>query len=293
MLDFRMYTFIALSKTLNYTKAAEQLCMSQPAVTQHIQYLENLYQVKLFTHENKQLRLSKQGELLLKYSLRLASDEKKLKEIMCSGKDHMDHIRIGATRTIGEFILPNKFTTLLNNHPDTSISMLVENTSTLLDMLNNGQIDFAFVEGYFKKNDYTYHLLSKQRFIPIKSKDYPLSKTICRLEELVHETLIIRECGSGTREILERVLNEQNLTITDFKNTLEIGNIHAIKEFMKQQQGITFLYEAAVLEELKNGQFEIIPLDDFQITREFNFITLKNSIFTDFYTSFLQDLKES
>lgn len=291
MLDFRMYTFITLSETLNYTKAAQLLCITQPAVSQHIKYLENYYEVKLFQHDHKQLKLTPQGRILQKHIVSIAADEDKLKEIIQSNHDTIDHIRFGATRTIGEYILPEKLPSLLTAHPDTSITMIVENTTRLLKMLQDGDIDFAFIEGYFKKNDVTHHLLSKERFVPIKSKSYQLKKPVQTLVDLLDESLIIREEGSGTREILERILDEQNMKIHDFHKCIEIGNIHAIKQLVKNNQGITFLYEAAIQEELQSKDVEIIPLQDFNIVREFNFITLRGSIFTDVYESFLHEIK--
>lgn len=291
MLDFRMYTFITLSETLNYTKAAQQLCITQPAVTQHIKHLENYYHVPLFTHAHKQLQLTPQGKILQKHIMRIAADEAKLNELLTMNTTQPHHFRFGATRTIGEFILPQKLPNYLSTHPETTLSMIVENTSTLLQMLKDGQIDFAFIEGYFKKSDFTYHLLFKEPFIAVKGKDYQLNKQVQRLEDLLNETLILREAGSGTREILERVLDEQNLQPHDFKKLIEIGNIHAIKQLVLQNQGITFLYEAAIKEELEKKTLEQIPLTDFQITREFNFICLKDSIFTETYEAFFNYIK--
>lgn len=290
MLDFRLYTFLTLSETLNYTKAAEQLCITQPAVSQHIKFLENKYEVKLFHHTGKLLSLTKQGKVLAQSVRTMVADEKKLQEKLRSVNAEIEHLKFGATLTIGEFLLPQKLNTFLNAHPETSLTMIVENTSSLLHMLDHGDISFAFVEGYFKKNEYAYQMISKERFVALKHKDYVLKKEIRTLEDLRLETLILRESGSGTREILERVLMEKNLSLHDFHKTIEIGNMNAIKYLVQQGQGITFLYEAAAREELDSGEFEIIPLQDFTILREFNFITLKNSQFLHEYEDFLHSI---
>lgn len=290
MLDFRLYTFLTLSETLNYTKAAEQLCITQPAVSQHIKYLENEYHVKLFHHNGKHLSLTRQGKVLAQSVRTMAADEKILKEKLKAVNTELDHLTFGATLTIGEFMLPKKLNTLLTRHPETSLTMIVKNTSSLLQMLDHGEISFAFVEGYFKKNKYSYQMISKEHFVALKHKDYPLTKDVNTLEDLLDETLILRESGSGTREILERVLKEKNLSSHDFRKTIEIGNMNAIKYLVQQKQGIAFLYETAAQSELSQGEFEIIPLQDFDIYREFNFITLKNSQFLQEYKDFLNDL---
>ena len=107
------------------------------------------------------------------------------------------------------------------------------------------------------------------------------------MKDLCSQTLIIREKGSGTREILERILNEQNMHTSDFRNIIEIGNIHAIKNLVMKGYGITFIYKAAVEKELEEGSLQIIDIEDVQITHEFNFITLHDSIFSETYKTFL------
>lgn len=291
MLDFRMYTFITLSHTLNYTKAAQQLNITQPAVTQHIKYLEAYYNVKLFHNAHKQLALTTAGQILQKHIQTMASDERRLKDMITKSQQVPDHIHFGATRTISEYILPDKLSNLLSMHPNTSITMIVENTSTLIQMLKQGTIDFAFIEGYYTKDDFYHELLSKESFVAVKAPSLALSKEIQSLTDLKSQTLIVREKGSGTREILERALHEQNMLPQEFKNTIEIGNIHAIKQLVKQGHGITFLYEAAVKEELENQTLEIIKLNDVHNSHDFTYITLQNSLFTQLYDSFLNKLK--
>lgn len=292
MLDYRFYTFLTLSKTLNYTKAAQQLCITQPAVSQHIKFLEHEYNCKLFTHDSKDLQLTRQGVILQRSIATMAADEQHTRQLMeQAGKEHADPLRFGATLTIGEFILPQKLGHYMQAFPDTHLTMIVENTSTLIQLLKAGKIQFAFVEGYFKKHDVYHEPLSHQRYVAVKHRDYQLAQPISSIEDLLQETLIVREAGSGTREILERVLREKNLSLTDFTNSIEIGNINAIKQMTAQKMGITFLYEAAIQEELTNGTLEVIELQGFPIEREFSFICLKNSGYLTEYRSFFQQMQ--
>lgn len=290
MLDFRMYTFITLSKSLNYTQAAKKLCITQPAVTQHIKYLENYYDVKLFQHDHKQLTLTKQGKILQEHIQRIAADEEHLKEMIKANVDTVEHVRFGATRTIGEFILPEKLSHMLLAHPDISFTMVVENTQILLKMLQDGEIDFAFIEGYFNKNDVSYRLLSAERFIAVTAGGQPQRKQPTSFYDLCKKTLILREKGSGTREVLERSLNEKNISIHDFHRIIEIGDIHVIKDLVARGHGISFLYEAAVKKELEKGALQMIPLQDFHTIHECNFVSLKGSMFQDIYERFLDKL---
>lgn len=289
MLDYRLYTFLTLSKTLNYTKAADILCITQPAVSQHIRYLETTYQVKLFEHQGKNLTLTRQGEYLANCLHTMASDEKRIMETM-QNIHEVKHLKFGATLTIGEYILPEKIHTFLKTHPNTNMTMIVENTANLLEMLEAGDISFAIVEGYFPSHRYVHKSISTQPYVALKGPNYQTKQEIRCLKDLLSERLIIREEGSGTREILERILKENNLTIKDFSNAIEIGNMNAIKYLVQENMGITFLYEAAVEDELKKGTMQRIPLNDFHIQREFTFITLKDTIFMDEYEEFLSSL---
>lgn len=279
MLDFRLYTFLVLSQTLNYTKAAQHLCITQPAVTQHIKYLENQYQHSLFAHHGKDLELTRHGRILQKSVEGMYADEQHTMELLKMKDGHDDSLRFGATLTIGEFYLPPYLCEYQKRHPATHIRMHVANTSALIQMLKKGDILFAFIEGYFKKRDVEHRLLCKARFVAVKHKQYQLKKVNPQLEDLLDETLILRESGSGTREILERILQERNLSVEDFRDTVEIGNINAIKYMLQHEVGISFLYEAAVHEELLSGSLEIIAIHDFDIERDFSFITRKDSIY--------------
>lgn len=289
MLDYRLYTFLTLSKTLNYTKAAEILCITQPAVSQHIRYLETTYQIKLFDHQGKNLSLTRQGEYLASCLHTMAADEKKIMKHL-QNISESKHLKFGATLTIGEYILPKKIHCFLQQHPNTNMTMIVENTATLLDMLDAGDISFALVEGYFPSHRYIHKTISTQPYVAVKGNHYPVKEEVCTLKDLLSHRLIIREEGSGTREILERILKENNLNIHDFENSIEVGNMNAIKYLVQENMGITFLYEAAVEEELKKGTIQMIPLRDFHIQREFTFITLKDTIFMEEYQAFLSNL---
>lgn len=290
MLDFRLYTFLTLSYTLNYTKAAKELSITQPAVTQHIQFLEAQYGCALFAHEGKRLVLTKQGEVLQRSVQRIAADEKKVMEQLRKKEETGRKLVFGASLTIGEFLLPQRLNSYLIKHPDCRLCMHVENTEILTEMVQKGTVDFAFVEGYFKKKDFYHQLLSKERYVAVCSSRYPVKGNKDTLEELLKERLIVREKGSGTREILDRLLKERNLSIDDFSSVIEIGNLHAIKQMVKSCMGITFLYEAAVREELESGEFCVLARKELQIQREFRFICLEDSLYKEEYLRFFQEI---
>ena len=282
MLDFRMETFLAVCQCMNFTRASEQLNITQPAVSQHIRFLEKHYNTKLFRYEGKKLRLTGAGEILRNASLTMMHDEISMQSEMQKSEE-ADEIRFGATRTVGDTLMGGILEKYLREYPDADIHMVVENTRELLERLDDGRIDFALVEGFFKKSEYDYQKYSEENYIAVCSPDYQFRGNQDRIENLFQERLLLREEGSGTREVLERYLDSQNLSLSDFERTMEAGSLHTIKELTKSGCGITFLYEVAVREELKSGALIKIPLKDFQVTHEFTFIWRRGSIYADRY----------
>lgn len=283
MLDFRIDTFLAVCAHMNYTKAAEELSITQPAVSQHIRYLEETYQTRLFQHRGKKIELTAAGRLFLSSAITMKHDDLRLREKLAEVSRKKNRLNFGVTLTIGEYVMPGPIASYLQKYPDTAIRMLTANTSELLKRMNSSEIDFALVEGYFPKEEYDSLVYSRERYIGVCRKDYSFHKKVRRIEDLLPERVIIREPGSGTREIWENVLESKNLGVHDFRNVVEIGNIDAIKQLVGDGLGITFLYQAAVQKELEEGLLAEIPLEDFHITHDFTFIWRKNSIFAEDY----------
>ena len=290
MMDFRMETFLTVCQYQNYTKAAKVLNITQPAVTQHIQYLQNYYGVKLFEYKEKRLTLTFEGETLHRAALTMRNDEEKLKRSLQEEKEKRKSIRFGATLTIGDYVLPKKLASYMNKYPQNDVYMVVDNTSHLLEALNRGELDFAVVEGYFKKSEFDCLLWSMEPYICICSGRHVLPDRILTLADLFEEKLIMRNAGSGSREVLVRVLGGHNYHLSNFKNVVEISDIHVIKELVKEDCGISFLYRKAVEKELEEGTIRQVPLANFQVFHEFNFLWRKGSIFADEFKQTFQEL---
>ena len=289
MLDFRIDTFLTVCEYMNFTKAAQILCITQPAVSQHIKYLEKAYDTKFFEYEGKKINLTKSGKIFYQTATTMKHDQAYLKEKINQEKLKIKSIKFGATLTIGEFILPTKLHNFLNKNDNMKITMIVGNTKELLNKLEHGNIDFALVEGYFIKSEYDYVIYSKQNYICVAGKNYKLKKQPHILEDLLQETLIIREIGSGTRDIFEKNLERQNLNLNDFNKVVEIGNINAIKHLVENNNGITSLYEIAVKDELERGTLKKIEIDDLQKNHDFYFIWRKNSAFENLYRELVDE----
>lgn len=146
MLDPRWNTFLVVCETMNYTRAAERLCLTQPAVTHHIHYLEERYGCRLFSYEGKVLRLTEAGVKLREYTRSLSYNSQRAEEAMVAPTPLS--LRIGASKTIGEFVIAPKVEQFLREYPSASFSLIVDNTQMLLRALEAGRLDFALLEGF-------------------------------------------------------------------------------------------------------------------------------------------------
>lgn len=289
MLDFRIETFLCVCKYMSYTKAAEELGMTQPGVSQHIRYLEEYYDAKLFNYSNRRLNMTQAGTELREAMIAIRHDNAHLKKEIHDRASNENSLKLGATLTIGEFMMPEKIAKYIKNYPNTRVEFTIANTKELLNLLDDGQIDLAIVEGYFQKSEYEYITISKEKYILICGTEYPVEQ-VDRLDEIFDHHLIVREDGSGTKEILERYLSERGYVISDFSNVSTIGSIHVIKKLVEENCGISFLYEIAVKKELEEGRIRSVPVAGSELSHEFNFIWRKNSVFRSYYQSLYDTL---
>ena len=276
MLDNRLQTFLTLCETCNYTKTAEKLNMTQPAVTQHIQFLEDYYQVELIAEKGRNFTLTEEGKTLQAYVKTLKANSERILPLLQDIKNRVKPLKFGATLTIGEYMVPPILCKIFEEDPETNILMVVENTNILHEMLWEGKIDFALLEGNFDRSQFQFKLISNEEFIGVCSPKNEIAYKANKLEDLLDQNLILREPGSGTRNILEQALYNKNIGVKDFKRKIEIGNMNAIIELCHQNIGITFMYREAAKKELAEGYLKEISIVDFKIDHPFNFVYLKD-----------------
>jgi len=293
MLDFRHETFLILSSCGSFTKAAEILHITQPAVSQHIKYLEEFYGCKLIDSTGRRIKLTRQGELLREFAMTVFADSKHLRQNIAELDTETMQFSFGATLSIGEYVMPDILSRLLIKYPRMQIHMSVANTQVLLERLRRGELEFIIVEGLFDKSEYDATLFSLENFVPVCSPGSEFANREVSFEELTRSRLILREPGSGTREIFENILQKNNFTLHAFDKLIEIGNMAAIKKMVSMDLGITFMFEAAAKKELESGTLSLINIAGFSERREFNFVLLKNSFFRDRYMKIFKMLKEN
>lgn len=286
MLDFRVRTFLDLCRTGNYTKTAEQLHITQPAVSQHIKYLEKQLNTRLFAYVGKTLTLTPQGMAFKGIATTMQADADRISSVLAAVKTGKKQVRFGATLTIGEYTMPPLVASYLQDYPDTALAMRVDNTKHLLAALEAGKIDFAFIEGQFDRTRYESLPFSEETYIGVCHPGHPFAARVATFEELVEENIILREKGSGTRDIFETVLHEHSISISSFANITQVGNVSCIKHLVMQGAGVSFLYREAVRKELAAKKICELRLRDFAVRRSFYFVYLKGTAFEREYREF-------
>lgn len=283
MLDFRIITFLSVCRHMNFTYAAEELHITQPAVSQHIRFLEEHYGEKLFERDGKKIKITPAGKILKAAMTVINDDEASIISRMQNSARERKSLKIGVTLTIGEYVIANPLSKYIKSHPETDIRIYFANTAELSKMLTEGKLDIAVVEGNFNSDLFESYIYKSEEYIPVCSSSHKFAEKVKLLTDLLPERLIVRESGSGTRDILEKNLEARNVSVSDFFNITEAENIHLIVNLVKQDCGITFLYKAAVEEEIKNGNLREISLDDFSIQHNFTFIWNRGSVFAPEY----------
>ena len=272
MFDDRIYTFLTLYQEMNYHKTAEKRSMTQPGVTQHIQYLEKQYGVKLFRYEGRTLYKTREAELFKKHLDSMMAEERVMREQLAASQGI--RLRIGATKTIGEFVLPPYVDRFLQD-PSHSLEFAIDNTRELLKLLENGELDFAVVEGVFDKSRYDYRLFRKEKFVGICGKNHRFAGKQIPLEEIFQETLLIRERGSGTRRLLEQAVEARGFSLEAFRRTISLGNFSVLMDLLLRENAITFAYQTISRQKPELTTFSVRDLD---IAGEFNFIYCNQTI---------------
>lgn len=289
MLDIKIKTFLKVVELKSYTKAAEELDLTQPAVSQQIRKLEEHYGCKLIDISGKGVEMTEQGKALNNYAhFQIANENQLIRQL----KKIESPIRIGATLSIADYYLPDYVSDLLKK-AEVSVSVTVKNTKNILNMLLENELDCAFIEGIFDKNLFSHKEFIKTKFLPIARIDHPLANRGIDIEAIHNYPLILREEGSGTREIYENYLYELNDSIHSAQSIYEISSFGIIKKILSKTDAISFMYEAVAAQEVETGSLTVLDIKGFEIQRPLYFIFPHNSLMRKDIENFYQELMKN
>ncbi|ACL69302.1 LysR family transcriptional regulator [Halothermothrix orenii] len=281
--------FVMVCKTKNMSKAAKKLYMSQPAISQTISELEEDLNIKLFDRIKKRLKLTYAGKILLRNSKRILNlvdeTENIIKDIvnMNQGK-----LRIGASMTIGTYLLPQIIEGFLNKYNKIHLPFTIDNTKVIEDMILDNKLDLALVEGpIYCKDILVEHFFDDQLYLMCSSKHSWSHKRKINSEELKGEDFIIREKGSGTRETIENIMRKHSIK---YHVTHVFNNIEAIKRAIISNLGVSILPEICVKEELKKGLLVKVDIQGIEFKRKFSIIYHKDKYRSQLFNNFVNHI---
>ncbi|MBM4136563.1 MAG: LysR family transcriptional regulator [Nitrospira sp.] len=292
-MDHKLKVFCKVAETKSFSKASEIIHLTQPAVSLQIQALEERYETKLFDRSSNTVTLTPAGEVLYKYAKEIlslyVSAEKVIGEITDLVKGS---ITIGACSTIGDYLLPSIITGFRKTHPKIKIHLLVGNTNRVVEMLNSGNIDLGLVAGDVAGQRIVLKKLFSDELMLIVSPQHPWAKKKeVSLSELTKESFILREAGSGTRQVIEKFLAKHGIAPRDMKISLVLGSTEAIKDAVENGLGVSIVSRWAARKEIRYGTLNLLNFKEERLVRDFSLISNKNSVSSYVVDEFLGYLK--
>lgn len=274
MFDFRLQVFNTVAKRLNFTKAAEELFITQPAVTKHIQEIENHFKVKLFERNGTKIKLTPAGETLLQHTDQLFAVYRNLEfELNTFTQQRTGKLRIGASTTVAQYVLPPVLAAFHKKFNNIKVTLTINNTEQIEQALQNKNIDLGIIEGQSKNNLFKYTELVKDELVLVANINHPLAKKdMIKPDELLEIPLLLREPGSGTLEVLAHALKPLGIKISQLQNEMELGSTESMKLYLLNSNAMAFLSVHSILKELQNKECCIIDVKGLTIERHFYFI---------------------
>lgn len=290
MLNFRLRVFCSVATFSSFTKAAEEMFITQPAVTKNIKELESELGIRLFNRIANKITLTEAGRLLLHYTEHvLVLDKKFMFDLGILKQKFTGDLKLGASTTIGQYVLPPILAKFKNEQPEIELSLLNDNTQRIETALINRQLDLGIVEGNSKNSQLKYIPFIKDEIVAVAHSSQPLfEKDEITLEELKKIPLVLRELGSGSLEVITDKLKKKNVKLKDLNVVMHLGSTESIKTFLANSNSIGLISINAVSKEIANGEFKIIDITDFDIVRNFYFIHLHGvpSGFTEMFMKY-------
>ncbi len=273
MADFRLRVFYTVAQTLNFNRAAEQLNISQPAVTKHIKELEQQYATTLFDRSRKQIVLTQAGDVLLNHAHLIFEQYQKLDFDINLLQNKTDGIlHIGASTTIAQYVIPLHLAHFHKRFPDIRIELTNANSEVIEQLLIEKKIDLGLVEGPVHHSELKYTTFLQDEIVLVT---HPLNvgkKHSLKPEDLTKLPFLTREKGSGTSEIIDEHLALLGLSTKDLRIQMQLGSTESIKNYLYCSDTYAFLSIYSVKQELSDDRLTIVDVEGLDMARNFSFV---------------------
>ena len=279
MSDFRLKVFQSVAKNLSFTKASQELFVSQPAISKHVQELEAAYKTHLFDRRCGRISLTKAGELLLAHSERILDAYKRLDyEMHLLHNEYQGELRLGASTTIAQYVIPPFLGSFIDKFPQVKLTLLNGNTREVETALQEHRIDLGLVEGIYRQPNLHYDTFLKDELVAVVHVHSHLSMSLpdeITVEELMRVPLVLRERGSGTLDVIERALQEQGVRLSALNIRMYLGSTESIKLFLENAECMGIVSVRSISKELAAGMFRVIEIKGLSMYRDLCFVGLQ------------------
>ena len=276
-MDFRLKVFYTVANRLSFTKAATELFITQPAVSKHIQELEEKYKIKLFDRTGNKISMTQAGQILLNHTNKIFEIYRDVDFDMSSLiNQQRGLLRIGASTTISQYIIPPLLARFHQKLKDIKVNLRNGNTEQIETALLNKEIEIGIVEGQSKNKSIKYTPFLKDELVLVCSSKNPIvSKTEIEKEDLLKMHFLMREPGSGTLEVIEYALKPFEINLSQLIIEMELGSTESIKSYLINSDCVAFISIHAIEKELKNQELVILDVNNIIIERYFYIISLQ------------------
>jgi DNA-binding transcriptional LysR family regulator len=284
--------FSEISKAGNITRAAERLKLSQPAVSKQLVELEQNVGMALFDRLPRGVRLTAAGEILREHAARILvtelAAEQELAELAGLSRGRLS---VGASTTIGSYLVPKLFGEFHRAHPQIQLELEIANTAAIQDAVLDNRVDLGLTEGFVASDALDVEIVHRDEMVAIAARGHPLlAQTPLPARALAQTAFILREKGSGTRDVIEAALAEAGVRI---EPTMSLGSTEAVKNAVAAGLGVAIVSRLAVELELSAGHLALLELSDLRIRRALHLVRLKSKRAFPAVDSFVRILRRA
>lgn len=262
MADRRLQVFHAVANTMSFTKAAEVLHMTQPAVTFQVKQLEEHFNTRLFDRTHNKISLTDAGKMVYKYAGQIIELYEQMEEDVKDLTGEVSGVLIiGASTTIAEYLLPKLLGAFKREYPDVNIRLHVGNTESVVAMVENNMIDLGLVEAPVNNKNLEIAICRYDEMVLVCPPDHPLArKKRVSINDMMKYPMVIREEGSGSRSVIDNYFKENGASINDFEIAMVIGSTEAIKSAVEENVGVSIISRSTLNKESALGSLVSVPL---------------------------------
>ena len=273
MLDPKLYSLLAVEATGNFTRAAEQLSLTQPAVSQHVRALEQELNVRIFDRVNNMIRLTHEGEIVVKYAKRMIALQENMKGELTNEKLQITSLTVGITHTAESNAIAEALARYVRCHENVTVKVITGSADKLCTMLKNYEIDLAIIDGKKPDPELNYLMLDTDNLVLIVSPNHRLArKNSATISDLKQEHLILRLSNSTTRKLFVSALECSGMSLNEFNVVLEMDSIATIKDLIRRDFGVSVLARSACMDEISKRKIVALPIETIPMIMETNLV---------------------